>query len=61
MRVTAETITDDQIQESGACERDVYRALRKTDRHWTRSMRAFRKAARARCADAWNARHGAKP
>lgn len=58
MKVTSDKITDEQCRESGADPRDVYRATRKPDRHWTRSMRLFRKNARVRCAAAWNARHG---
>jgi hypothetical protein len=60
-KVTAETITDEQIHASGASAEDIERALQKTDRYWTRSKRAFRKYARTRCANAWNVRHGDAP
>lgn len=55
--VTATTITDAQIRESGAAASDIEHALTRTDRHWTRFQRVMRLAARSRCAVAWNARH----
>ena len=59
--VTADTITDAQILDSGASAEDIERASQRTDRYWTRFQRNMRRHARAHYAKAWHLRHGDKP
>ena len=59
MKVTGETITDEQIRESGASPGDRYLALKlpvwPDNDTWALGNHH---RARARCAEIWNARHG---
>jgi len=62
VKVTADTITDEQIRElhdAGLIDwREYQRAIRKRDHSFESpaSYRSMRKRARARCAEIWNAR-----